>query len=113
MPQSDKPISTASPTDSVVSAGSRTWSSHANVEDAQNSDQLGLALVDAPTEESVEVETVVNLMEAQAPTVAILNPEPRVQRLELIRVYGWTTVRTIEGRTYTRVDERHEVSETE
>jgi hypothetical protein len=113
MPKSDKPISTASPTDSVISAGNRRWSSHANVEDAERSEQLGLTLVDPPTHESLEVETVVNLMEAQAPTVVIRNPEPRAQHLELIRGYRWTTVRTIEDRTYTRVDERHEVSETE
>jgi hypothetical protein len=113
MPRSDKPISTGNLTEPVSSSRSRTWSSRDTGIDTDHLEPDGLVVVDPLTHEVAEDETVVNLMDAKAPTVVIRKPEPLLRRPGQTPVYGWTTVREIEGRTYTRRDERHEASETE
>ena len=113
MPRSDKPISTGSLSDPVTSARSRTWTSHANPEDSEQFEPDGLSLVDPLTQEPVEA--VVNLIDPVKPAVTITEPEPNPDPEIVVRppVYEWLTVQSIDGRTYTRLDERHEVVEDE
>jgi hypothetical protein len=70
-----------------------------------------LSLVDPLTQASVEA--VVNLMNPAKPTVTIPKPNPAPAIVVRPPVYEWITVRSIKGRTYMRLDERHEVSEDE
>jgi hypothetical protein len=113
MPRSDKPISTGNLTDPIASARSRTWTSHASPEDADAFEPDGTSFVDPLTQEPVAA--VVNLLDPSEPVVSIQPPEPRFGRLAsrpafvAVPVYEWTTVRSIEGRTYMRTDERHQV----
>jgi hypothetical protein len=115
MPRSDKPISRGNLTDPIASARSRTWTSHASPEDADQLEPDGSAFVDPLTQEPVAA--VVNLLNPSEPVVSIQPPEPRFGRLAsrpafvATPVYEWTTVRSIEGGTYKRIDERHEVEE--
>lgn len=117
MPRSDKPISGGSLTDPITSARSRSWSSHASPEDADQFEPDGVSLVDPLTQEPVEavvdlvdpVAPVVDHVDPVMPVVAKRRPVPESPRLVRIPVYEWSTVRSIEGRTYTRIDERHEV----
>ncbi len=111
MPRSDKPISTGSLSDPVAPARSRTWRSHANPEDSDQFEPEGLSLADPLTQEPVEA--VVNLMNPTKPTVTIPKPDPAPEIVVRPPVYEWVTVQSIEGRTYMRHDERHEIAEHE
>ena len=113
MPRSDKPISMGNLTDPISSARSRTWSSHANPEDSEQFEPDGVSLVDPLTQEPVAA--VINLMDPSEPVVTVQTPGPTFSRVPSPPisasppVYEWTTVRSIEGRTYLRLDKRHRV----
>jgi hypothetical protein len=108
MPRSDKPISTGNLSDPVSSARGRNWASHAGPEHSDQYEPDGLVAVDQLTQETVE--GVIDLVDPDAPKVTVvdrkLNPTP----VEPIPEYEWTTVRTIEGRMYMRLDERYQVN---
>jgi len=55
------------------------------------------------------VETIVDLTAPVTPAVSVREPDRHIPQVVRIPVYEWTSVRSIEGRTYKRVDERHEV----
>jgi len=108
MPRSDKPISSGSLTDPIASARSQTWTSHASPEDADQFEPDGAAFVDPLTQESVE--GVVNLMDPAEPVVTLGKLPSTVAPVFSAPMYEWISIRSIEGTTYTRIDERHEVT---
>lgn len=117
MPRSDKPISGGSLTDPVTSARSRSWSSRAAPEDQGHFEPDGLSLVDPLTQ--APVESVVNIVDPVPTAGPVTNviagrmPQTAPVRVGPLPVYEWTSVRTIEGRRYRRVDARHEVTDDE
>ncbi len=108
MPRSDKPISSGSLTDPIASARSRTWTSHASPEDADQLEPDGAAFVDPLTQEPAE--GVVNLMDPAEPVVTLGRLPSTTAPVAALPVYEWISIRSIEGTTYTRIDQRHEVT---
>ncbi len=107
MPRSDKPVSGGSLTDPISSARNRTWTSHTDPEEPDLFEPDGASFVDPLTQEPVEA--VVNLLDPEAPEVTVQKPNPSISRVVRPPTYEWTSARSIEGRTYIRVEERHEV----
>jgi hypothetical protein len=113
MPRSDKPISRGSLTDPIVSARSQTWSSHADPEDSDQLEPDGASFVDPLRQEPVAA--VVSLVNPKQPVVTVRVQDQSMQRgafspmFVVPPVYEWMMVRSIEGRTYMRLDERYQV----
>lgn len=107
MPRSDKPISTGNLSDPVSSARGRTWVSHAGPEDSDQYEPDGLVAVDQMTHETVDA--VIDLVDPIAPIVTVRPTLPTPPPLKPTATYEWTSIRSIENRTYVRIDERHHV----
>lgn len=107
MPRSDKPISGGSLTDPISSSRNRIWTSHTDPEESNRFEPDGDSAVDPLTQEPVEA--VVNLLDPEAPEVTVQKPDPALSLAVRPRSYEWTSVRSIEGRTYVRLEERREV----
>ncbi len=103
MPRADKPISSGRLNDPVSPSRGHGWAKYSDPGASNEFVPDPGILLDPLTQESVDL--VVDLAEPEAPKVAVATPEAP----PAIQVYEWTTVRSIEGRTYMRMDERHRV----
>jgi hypothetical protein len=109
MPRPNKPVELGSLTDPISASRPSSWRKHAGPEFASEYEPDGVILVDAMTHETV---AVVDVTDAESPKVSIapgsmgagLEPLPPPTALE------WKSERSIDGRTYHRVDEMVPVS---
>jgi hypothetical protein len=104
MPRPNKPVELGSLTDPISASRPSSWRKHAGPEFASEYEPDGAILVDALTHETV---AVVDVTDAESPKVAI---EPGLAESDLAPssppvVLEWTSERSIDGRTYRRVDE--------
>ena len=109
MPRPNKPVELGSLTDPISASRPSSWRKHTSPEFASEYEPDGAILVDALTHETV---AVVDVTDAESPKVEIehglavtdLAPSSASVALE------WTSVRSIDGRSYHRVDEMVPVS---
>lgn len=102
MPRPNKPIHPASLTEPVAASRGNTWRKHAGPEFASQYEPDGTILVDPMTHETV---AIIDLTDVEAPTVSMTS-EPRtpVPEIRMAVPLVWTSQRSIDGRSYSRVD---------
>ncbi|KAA3637740.1 MAG: hypothetical protein DWP92_07310 [Armatimonadetes bacterium] len=102
MPRPNKPIQPASLTDPVSASRGNTWRKHAGPEFASQYEPDGTILVDPMTHETV---AIVDLSDVEAPVVSVgTEPQSPVSEIPREAPLVWTSQRSIEGRSYSRLD---------
>ncbi|MDA2979353.1 MAG: hypothetical protein O3B42_06295 [Actinomycetota bacterium] len=104
MPRPNKPIERGSLADPISASRPSSWRKHAGPEFASQYEPDGVILVDPMTHESV---SVVDVTDAESLKVSIA-PGPIGAGLEPLAppvTLEWKSERSIDGRTYHRVDE--------
>ncbi|MCZ7532860.1 MAG: hypothetical protein M5U23_05575 [Acidimicrobiia bacterium] len=102
MPRPNKPIHSSPLSEPVAASRGNTWRKHAGPEFASQYEPDRTILVDPMTHETV---AIIDLNDVEEPVVSIASasqePVPEVHKsVPLV----WTTQRSIDGRSYSRVD---------
>lgn len=107
MPRPNKPINPGQPVKLVVASRGSVWNKHAGPENAAQYEPDGRIFVDEVSRETfTEVVTEVDVRN-DTPVVTVA-PQIAVKVIETIPskvIYDWQSERSIEGRTYRRMDQ--------